>query len=237
MAANPTSMTVLLGDYIDRGPDSLAVLTTVRELAERYPQRVVALLGNHETDFLDWLDGENDDVDWLLADTDHGLATVRSFLGTSAHDNVAHALQETACDDVDALATLNAIVKLEITRRYGNLLQWLRRRPLCHETNDQIFVHAGVDETAGTHWRIATPDHVLVGKFPPSTGPFTKTVIAGHVATADLNPDGSHGILFDGHSHYYLDGSVEHTGRLNVLSYDTETKRYGWFAVGPGAPG
>ena len=39
---------VFLGDYIDRGPDSAAVVATVRELQARSPETVTCLMGNHE---------------------------------------------------------------------------------------------------------------------------------------------------------------------------------------------
>jgi len=48
----PSSQLVFLGDYIDRGPDSKAVLTLVRELTLRFPEHVHALLGNHELNLL-----------------------------------------------------------------------------------------------------------------------------------------------------------------------------------------
>lgn len=46
----PRMMLVLLGDYIDRGPDSLGVLELVSATQERCPVQVVALLGNHDLD-------------------------------------------------------------------------------------------------------------------------------------------------------------------------------------------
>ncbi|MDH3378213.1 MAG: metallophosphoesterase [Gammaproteobacteria bacterium] len=48
------STIVFLGDYVDRGPDSRAVIDTILELRERYD--VVTLLGNHEQMLLDFLD-------------------------------------------------------------------------------------------------------------------------------------------------------------------------------------
>ncbi|MBM4259671.1 MAG: hypothetical protein FJ147_27710 [Deltaproteobacteria bacterium] len=43
---------IFLGDYLDRGPDSLGTLTAVRELVEH--QGAVALLGNHDEKYLRW---------------------------------------------------------------------------------------------------------------------------------------------------------------------------------------
>ena len=40
---------ILLGDYIDYGPDGRAVLEKVRALQEKYgSEKVIALMGNHE---------------------------------------------------------------------------------------------------------------------------------------------------------------------------------------------
>ena len=49
---------ILLGDYIDYGPDGRAVLEKVRALQEKYgSEKVIALMGNHEKALLDWLEG------------------------------------------------------------------------------------------------------------------------------------------------------------------------------------
>ncbi len=39
---------VLLGDYADRGPEGVEVIEKTAELMENYPDRVIALQGNHE---------------------------------------------------------------------------------------------------------------------------------------------------------------------------------------------
>mmetsp|Transcript_13764 Transcript_13764/g.26692 ORF Transcript_13764/g.26692 Transcript_13764/m.26692 type:complete len:261 (-) Transcript_13764:86-868(-) len=46
------SVLIFMGDYIDRGPQSREVLRMVKELTEAFPDRVVALLGNHEMHYL-----------------------------------------------------------------------------------------------------------------------------------------------------------------------------------------
>ena len=45
---NPENKLVFLGDYVDRGSDSIGVLYTVAWLKSRYPDSVVLLTGNHE---------------------------------------------------------------------------------------------------------------------------------------------------------------------------------------------
>ncbi|WP_143469785.1 MULTISPECIES: hypothetical protein [unclassified Leucobacter] len=125
-------------------------------------------------------------------------------------------------------AQINAMIRRELLARHGALIFWLRGLPLLHEEDHAIYVHAGVDEEAGQLWRVATPEHVLTEKYPASTGPFVKTIVAGHVRTSELHADGSHEVFHDGASHYYIDAAVEETGRLNVLKYDVESREFSW---------
>ena len=75
---------VFLGDYIDRGPKPLDVLTFVQRLTERY-ENVYALLGNHEAMMLHYLtqngrDGFDPTDIWLSnggGTTYHQLRTMR----------------------------------------------------------------------------------------------------------------------------------------------------------------
>ncbi len=71
---------VFLGDYIDRGPDSRAVVEYVIELQSRMTQ-VVCLLGNHEGLALAALHGSLDEAQWLF---NGGGATLRSYGITAA---------------------------------------------------------------------------------------------------------------------------------------------------------
>ena len=49
------SRLILLGDYIDNGPQSFEVLSKIIELEKIFPEQIVTLLGNHEEWFYDWL--------------------------------------------------------------------------------------------------------------------------------------------------------------------------------------
>lgn len=224
---DPKVRLVFLGDYIDRGPDSAGVLYTVKDLAQRYPDRVVPLLGNHEMWFLNWLDGDDDDFLWLTGDD--GLVTVRSFLREETTDRIFDDLTA-AGDDAEAVTVVNTAVRQAIREQHAEAITWLRRCPLVYETEDQIYVHAGIDEEAGRDWRWMTPDHVLTEKYPPSFGPFYKMIVAGHVATHGIHRDGTYRPYLDA-GHCYLDGSVEFSGQLNVLHYDTALKEYRFFSV------
>ena len=67
---------VFLGDYIDRGPDSAAVLRTVSRLNWAEPDRVTCLMGNHERMLLDAIQTPSAAAHWMY---NGGEATMDSF--------------------------------------------------------------------------------------------------------------------------------------------------------------
>lgn len=90
---------VFLGDYIDRGPDSAAVLRTVSRLHWSDPERVTCLMGNHERMLLDALQTRHAAGLWL---SNGGDATLDSF---GARDPAG--LPSDTLDWLEALPTLH----------------------------------------------------------------------------------------------------------------------------------
>ena len=69
---------VCLGDYVDRGTQSLECLDYVMDLQQHHPERVIALLGNHEFAMLDYFEFRTGSgLMWL---DNGGQATLRQFL-------------------------------------------------------------------------------------------------------------------------------------------------------------
>lgn len=216
---------VLLGDYIDGGPDSYRVLKRVYSLQKQYgDEKIIALKGNHEVWFVDFLADEG--RDWLVEDNNY--KTSGTFLTEeqrAEQDKIF--LRE---DKIDYFVrTINA--------NHQELLSWMKRLPYYYETATQIFVHAGVDEEIPkgemAYCTLGTPEYVMTGKFPPTIGKFYKDIIAGHVAArqvadyaGSIENRGGQGIFYDGYSHYYIDGSVLDTGELLCLAYDEEQRKY-----------
>src|SRR5699024_4416502 len=67
----------LIGDYMDRGPNSKEVMYAVKDLVENHG--AIALRGNHDQFFLDWID---DPIEGMYRMTiNGGLDTLVSFLG------------------------------------------------------------------------------------------------------------------------------------------------------------
>lgn len=210
---------LLLGDFIDRGPDSCGCLQFAKKLQDKYGQdKVIVLKGNHEVWFLDFINNLGDE--WLCEDTNYN--TTRTFLSEEEYET----LNTISVRDERLL-----YLKKTIRNSNKELLKWATKLPLYYETPTQIFVHAGVDEEIPEeemdYCTLGTADYIFTGKFPPSIGKFYKDIIAGHVAASHVAGDkGYRGIYFDGYSHYYIDGTVNKTKRLLCLAYDESEKKY-----------
>ena len=121
LAADPVPRPLLLhiGDYIDRGPDSAAVVRMLAEGPVLPGVPTVNLRGNHEQMMLDALTGDPDKVDhWL---NNNAQVTLHSW-GTSAGRPVDE--------------WRSAVPPHE--------LAFLGGLPLFHALDGYLFVHAGV---------------------------------------------------------------------------------------------
>lgn len=216
---------VLCGDYIDYGTQSCEVLHRVKALTEAYPNQVIALLGNHEDMFLELLNSSESDVwnlEWLGADKE--LFTVFSFISESAKTAVLNMIKEIKYPDT--YFEIAKFVKEDILKYHSRLISWIKKLPLYYENENQIFVHAGIDEEAEDYWKHGTSREYFLSKYPATFGKFYKDIIAGHVGTSSLAENGYHDVFWDGKSHFYLDGETNRSGMVPVLKYDTITKKY-----------
>lgn len=213
------SRLIMLGDFIDRGPASYECLRMAFDLQQIYGMdKVVALRGNHEEWFLDFL-FRGEDI-WLKEDKHYRTS------GTFLFDEQKEVLKK-MYDREEVLSYLKECIK----KNHKELISWLKKLPYFYETETQIFVHAGVDEEIPEEeldfCMIGTPEYVFTGKYPPSTGHFFKDIIAGHVAAASLAHDSRfEGIYFDGESHFYIDGSTTKTKKVLCLAYDENDNLY-----------
>jgi serine/threonine protein phosphatase 1 len=121
----PRHLRILLGDYVDRGPDSRAVID--RLIAHQKNHSAVYLRGNHESLMLDFLRDPGILEDWELLG---GLATLTSY-------GLKPPLRSDARTRVKLAADLDAALP-DSHRRF---LLGLENSFTC---GDFFFVHAGV---------------------------------------------------------------------------------------------
>lgn len=218
---------ILCGDYIDYGFDSCKVLYRIKELMEIYPNQVIALKGNHETMFLEFLEAGDYDVwniEWLGADK--GFSTIDTFILENTKDEIKK-LKLKHDNPIEIGFQIARIIKEDIKTNHRELIKWLENLPLFHETDKQIYVHAGIDEEAEEWWQHGTSEEIFVSKYPATFGRFYKDIIAGHIGTHSLKTEeGFHGVYWDKKNHYYIDGTVELSGNIPLLIYDSDKEEY-----------
>ena len=127
---DPSHPVVFVGDYLDRGEHSAAVLQRLRDLSDDPGRSVHCLMGNHEDMLLAFLDDpENRGKSWLR---NGGLQTLASY-------KVAGAQQAATGQELSLVAgNLRAAMG-------PDLIGWLKRRPLFWRSGNVAVVHAGAD--------------------------------------------------------------------------------------------
>jgi serine/threonine protein phosphatase 1 len=126
---------VLLGDYVNRGPDPAGVLDLLSNLRERVGDRLVLLEGNHDRAFREFLAGA--DISRLLAMG--GATTVRSYLGMVQGE-------------------VSATLRASVPQRHVALLESLQ--PMW-STDELIALHQWPDEKIDVGDRFAVLGHYL----------------------------------------------------------------------------
>lgn len=188
------SKLILLGDYIDYGSQSFQVISKIIELEKIYPKQIITLFGNHE----EWF------YDWLILDNPTASAfpeTIKSFFSTEELNYILKTNPN----------NFETGVRNEIRNndKYIPFINWFQKRyedSRYFETENQIFVHAGIDEEANNLWKDLTSSKIFTNKFPITTGRFHKAIISGHIASWEVAKDRRYlgKIYYDSKSHYLI---------------------------------
>ncbi len=157
MVVNKAGTLVFLGDYIDRGPKSQQVITTLLQLKKTTGLRLIFLKGNHEFMFHNYLTGADRSIFLRVG----GLQTLHSYsISPDQGGDLLHCLPS--------------------DHRY-----FFESLVLTHEDRHGIYVHAGLQP--GVHLSRQTPDWCLWvrDRFIRSSFDFGKPVIFGHTVFPD----------------------------------------------------
>ncbi len=128
----PDATVVLLGDYVDRGPDSRGVLDFLLD-AQKAGRNWITLKGNHDRYLSRFLD------DMIVFDpaTPPGLSWLNPRLG----GDKTLASYGVAASETDLLDSVFEAARGAVPEAHRRFLSAL---PLMHVTDDLIFVHAGL---------------------------------------------------------------------------------------------
>ena len=154
---------VMLGDYVDRGPESAGVIELILKLSADPALEVCALMGNHEAALLAFLDDPAGAAAWL----DHGGGSTLASYGVQPPARVGDQGWSEARDAL--IAALPAAH-----------LNFLRGLKLMTVAGDYAFVHAGVRPGVPLD-RQADQDLLWIRQpFLDAPGPFEKVIVHGH---------------------------------------------------------
>ncbi|MBE3639491.1 metallophosphoesterase family protein [Mangrovicoccus algicola] len=128
----PGAPIVFCGDYVDRGPDSRAVIRLLME-GQAAGRDWICLMGNHDRFLLRYLDDpryEDPNVSRPLLWTDPPLGGAATLASYGVDVAPGRSLEEIHADAREAVPQAHR--------------DWIAALPRIHETGDQIFVHAGL---------------------------------------------------------------------------------------------
>ena len=159
---------VVLGDLVDRGPDSRAVIETLIQGIEQGRDWIV-LRGNHDQLLLDYLAGGHLTNPLVRS----GRSWVHEAMGGRA---------TLASYGVDTSLSGTALLRAARAAIPEAHVDFLNSRPLCHVEGELLFVHAGIHPDLPLEWQ--TAEHFLWIREPflSHSEPFDRLVVHGHSA-------------------------------------------------------
>ena len=191
-------LTVTLGDYVDRGPDSRGVLDRLAN--NPFPTRYIALKGNHEALFEAFLTDPAVASQWRRLG---GLETLYSYGVSVATVMIGKGFEE-------ASAALRQAVPKEHFRFLGSL-------ELAVSVGDYFLCHAGVRPGIPLKQQRAEDLLWIRDEFLNSKASFGKIVVHGHSPTAE--PE----VL---PTRINIDTGAFATGRLTCLVLERGSQRF-----------
>lgn len=189
---------ILLGDYVDRGPDSKGVLERVIELKKR---GAIVLRGNHDQMMLDAVgDKPGAKESWAR---NGALPTLQSY--------------DPSIEDMT----------FPTAAGFWEHIDFIKEMDYYHETDDYIFVHAGVQP--GTPVQQTDP-YILIWIREEFHEAYSgeKTVVFGHTPAFLLRGTSNHDVYLGDNRIIGIDGGAAYGGQLNCLelpsrkSYDVK---------------
>lgn len=190
---------ILLGDLVDRGPDSASVIERAIRIGAPF-DKVSVLIGNHEECFLAALTGELRRVRYFIRIG--GDATIRSYW----------------CDD----AAYSAATFEEVAERLPHIVpqshvDFLNRGEDMIRMGDYVFVHAGIRPGVPLD-RQELPDlRWIREEFINGDRNYDVTVVHGHTISEEVEEAGGR---------IGIDTGAYLTGRLTALGLEGRARWY-----------
>lgn len=162
---------IFLGDYIDRGPQSAALIDFLISLQADQALEVRTLRGNHEQVLLDFLEREEEvGPDWVSFG---GAATLAAYGVKSPGPEAQVAVWKKAAKSFERSLPAKHLAFLRATESL-----------IC--VGDFAFVHAGVRPDIPLDRQTAHDVMWIRERFTDAQTPYEKVVVHGHTETSDV---------------------------------------------------
>ena len=223
---NTDNVLVFCGDYVDGNADSnsMKLLYYLYDLQKKYGNRVVVLRGNHDQWFLEYIEKGVGQYGYP------SIETLQDMVGEEEFYTIITYARRMSKTNPDVLFYVNQECRKVIIKKHKKIIDWMKIWPLYFENENQIYVHAGIEEIEcdNDSWKKYTDEHTFLMKHIFDGDYFYKDIIAGHSSSALVANDKSYlGQIYKlGPSHYFIDGNTMVSKRIPVLVYDTEINEY-----------
>lgn len=213
---------IILGDMIDRGPNSEACLSFALSLCDLYPDNVTYLIGNHEKMFLDYVNTDPTDLLRINQRGSHwfrngGLETVKSLLE-----------HKTETEFLDYYATHKRLRASDYISEYIDKLNKLEYYHVDEE-NHIVYVHAGFRsgirlEEQSVRDMIYIREDFSDGFTPvPNDTLDNKTIIHGHTPVQLIKDNDQKTGHYDGGFHINIDGGAGNNENIVIYNINSQT--------------
>jgi serine/threonine protein phosphatase 1 len=188
---------VMLGDLVDRGPDSVNVLALVREWQKFRNVRILA--GNHEEMFL----RSFNDIDMLRHFLRHGGRETLLSYGMDKREYSGASIEEVQA----RMAQLVPQADLDFIAGFENLIT----------IGDYVFVHAGVEPGVPLEEQEVAKLRWIREPFLSHMEPHDRVVIHGHTISESPVDQGNR---------IGIDTGAYASGRLTAVVLESQSRRY-----------
>ena len=213
---------ILLGDYVDGDEysNSYETLQYIYNLQKKYPRQVIVLKGNHD----EWLSHFVFGYKRILSTyVTPDVYTIQDFMTPEEYNAINTEAKRGSHNILEYTDKVVELRKKYFLDHHLELMEWLRDLPLYYETDEEVFVHAGINIIDGCneYWKeVSTEDDFLMQFSNYPTDNFYKIIISGHIGTSSVKQNPEFHDICRIKNHIYIDSTVQVSKKLNVLKID-----------------
>lgn len=206
---------ILLGDLIDRGPDSAGVVKAARELQDRRTVRY--LIGNHEEMFLDAF---------------KSVTIMRHFLKHGGRETIlSYGVSVKKFNDTST-EELQKLMKELVPKSDRTFIKGFEE---MIEIGDYLFVHAGIDPERSLDDQRKRDTRWIREPFLNSTKKHSHMIVHGHSIVEDIDERANRigldtgaykfgkltAVVLEGASRRYIQATENKAGKITIQKKDT----------------